>query len=740
MALYSGQCGRVLSSSALVPLWRRTATSGDPVCRLYTGPSRGEQQCASPNTSANLTHRGEQGLTIAAGQRRVLKDVLPFSEFLTDTFGRRHNYLRISLTEKCNLRCQYCMPEEGVKLSPKQQLLSSDEVLTLARLFVREGVEKIRLTGGEPLIRPDVLHIVAEMRKMEGLKTIAVTTNGMNLARLLPGLKKAGVNLLNVSLDTLVPAKFEFIVRRKGFHKVMEGIDKAIDLGYNPVKVNCVVMRGLNEDELLDFVTLTERKPLDVRFIEYMPFDGNKWNFRKMVSYAEMLDCIKQRWPSLEPLPGDETGTAKAFRVPGFQGQLGFITSMSDHFCGSCNRLRITADGNLKVCLFGNSEVSLRDFLRSGASDEELLQIIGAAVGRKKKQHAGMFNISQMKNRPMILIAEEGSRPVPVSNSEPRRYHIHPYRRPVPGRVLPHFENPYYLHHSGPANEGLNSSTFTTNAPAFTISGVSHESETPPNVYHVHQGRRQVSPEEFCSTAFPDTEYASCSVTRTGEFRRLRRAHRLVGSLRRNAQRDVRSYATSLFSTLIPKHVMRQNVRECHNQSNAQGGFSASYHTPTFDQLTHTDAHGRASMVNVSDKAVTRRTATASARVLLGSKAFSLVHANQIAKGDALAVAQLAGIMGAKQTSGLIPLCHPVSLDHTSVTVELLEEGHVAVVMATCQATGRTGVEMEALTAASVAALALYDMCKAVSRDIVITDIRLLSKTGGQRGDFHHTS
>ncbi|KAK7141904.1 hypothetical protein R3I94_011558 [Phoxinus phoxinus] len=372
------------------------------VCRRYSSvtpeENRLEQVCVSDSdTTAQVRE-------LPAGHRRVLKDVLPFSAFLTDSFGRRHNYLRISLTEKCNLRCQYCMPQEGVKLSPRSQLLTTEELLTIARLFVRQGVSKIRLTGGEPLIRPDALHIIAELRKLEGLKTIAVTTNGMNLSRLLPGLKKAGVDLLNISLDTLVPAKFEFIARRKGFHKVRDGIEEAIEMGYNPVKVNCVVMRGLNEDELIDFVSLTERKPLDVRFIEYMPFDGNRWNFKKMVSFQEMLDCIKQKWPNLEAVPGEETDTAKAFRVPGFRGQLGFITSMSDHFCGSCNRLRITADGNLKVCLFGNSEVSLRDILRSGAPEEELLHIIGAAVGRKKKQHAGMLNISQMKNRPMILI------------------------------------------------------------------------------------------------------------------------------------------------------------------------------------------------------------------------------------------------------------------------------------------------------------------------------------------------
>ncbi|XP_069092438.1 molybdenum cofactor biosynthesis protein 1 isoform X2 [Pleurodeles waltl] len=338
-------------------------------------------------------------------RKRFLKEhAMPFSAFLTDSFGRRHNYLRISLTEKCNLRCQYCMPEEGVQLTPKSEILTTQEIITLARHFVKEGVDKIRLTGGEPLIRPDVVDIVAQLRKLEGLKTIAVTTNGINLARQLPRLKEAGLDVLNISLDTLVPAKFEFIVRRKGFHKVMEGIHKAIELGYNPVKVNCVVMRGLNEDELVDFVALTEKLPLEVRFIEYMPFDGNKWNFKKMVSFQEMLDTIRQKWPELERLPEEASSTSKAFKVPGFLGEVGFITSMSEHFCGSCNRLRITADGNLKVCLFGNSEVSLRDCLRSESSEQELVQIIGAAVGRKKAQHAGMFNISQMKNRPMILI------------------------------------------------------------------------------------------------------------------------------------------------------------------------------------------------------------------------------------------------------------------------------------------------------------------------------------------------
>lgn len=405
MAAHARTSCRLLGRHVPVPPFRELfgRRGHGTVRRLSSSASREGSEAEfgkSTSTAANFA----SSLTARDRQERLRDDsILPFSAFLTDNFGRRHSYLRISLTEKCNLRCQYCMPDEGVKLTPRSQLLTTAEVLTLARLFVREGVEKIRLTGGEPLIKPDVLDVIKELRKLEGLKTIAVTTNGMNLARLLPKLKDAGLDLINISLDSLVPAKFEFIVRRKGFHKVMEGIDKAIELGFNPVKVNCVVMRGLNEDELLDFVALTEKKPLEVRFIEYMPFDGNKWNFKKMVSYQEMLDLIRQRWPDLERL---ETGgtTSKMFKVPGFKGHVGFITSMSEHFCGSCNRLRITADGNLKVCLFGNSEVSLRDVLRSGASDEELLQIIGVAVGSKKKQHSGMFNISKMKNRPMIHI------------------------------------------------------------------------------------------------------------------------------------------------------------------------------------------------------------------------------------------------------------------------------------------------------------------------------------------------
>ncbi|KAF5929686.1 hypothetical protein HPG69_002409 [Diceros bicornis minor] len=503
---------------------------------------------------------------------------------------------------------------------------------------------------------PPVLS-VAQLHQLEGLRTIGVTTNGINLARLLPRLQKAGLSAINISLDTLVPAKFEFIVRRKGFHKVMEGIHKAIELGYNPVKVNCVVMRGLNEDELLNFVALTEGLPLDVRFIEYMPFDGNKWNFRKMVSYKEMLDTLRQQWPELEQLPEEESSTAKAFKIPGFRGQVSFITSMSEHFCGTCNRLRITADGNLKVCLFGNSEVSLRDHLRAGASEEELLRIIGAAVGRKKRQHAGMFNISQMKNRPMILIE------------------LFLMRQDSPPAIL----------------------SFSSWDP-LRVQGLRHRMSFSNQVATLWKG---------------------CWVPQTPPL-----AQWWLGS-----GCPQRHYSSHLDSDTNPKCLSPVSPAPA----------THSGPLPTSDQLTHVDTEGRAAMVDVGQKPDTERVAVASGVVLLGPVAFKLVQENQLKKGDALVVAQLAGIQAAKLTSQLIPLCHHVALSHVQVRLELDSTRHAVGIQASCRARGPTGVEMEALTSAAVAALTLYDMCKAVSRDIVLGEIKLISKTGGQRGDFHRT-
>nr|GLL22425.1 cyclic pyranopterin monophosphate synthase, mitochondrial isoform X1 [Ipomoea trifida] len=326
------------------------------------------------------------------------------SNMLVDTFGRLHTYLRISLTERCNLRCQYCMPADGVELTPNPQLLTRSEIIRLANLFVSSGVDKIRLTGGEPTIRKDFEDICLELSNLKGLRTLAVTTNGITLARKLARIKECGVNLVNISLDTLVPAKFEFMTRRKGHERVMESIRTAIDVGYNPVKVNCVVMRGFNDDEICDFIELTRDKPINVRFIEFMPFDGNVWNAKKLVPYKEMLDIAVKRFTGLQRIKDHPTETAKNFSIDGHQGRVSFITSMTEHFCAGCNRLRLLADGNFKVCLFGPAEVSLRDPIRCGADDNELRQIIGAAIKRKKASHAGMFDIAKTPNRPMIHI------------------------------------------------------------------------------------------------------------------------------------------------------------------------------------------------------------------------------------------------------------------------------------------------------------------------------------------------
>lgn len=332
--------------------------------------------------------------------------MLKKKDMLTDNFGRHHNYLRISLTERCNLRCQYCMPEEGVDLTPTSELLTTPEIIKLSNFFIDEGVDKIRLTGGEPTVRKDLVEIVTALGSNPKLKTLAMTSNGLVLHRKLPELKDLGLNLVNISLDTLIPAKFEQATRRKGFDHVLKTIHRAIELGFDPVKINCVVMRGFNENELIDFVAWTKSSPVEIRFIEYMPFDGNTWDNNIFVSYQEMLKIIRKKYPLEKVEESSPNNTSKTYGVEGWRGRVGFITSMSQNFCSSCNRLRLMADGSLKVCLFGNTEISLRDLMRQGATDEELKVQIRAAVQRKKASHSGMEQLDHDKslNRPMIKI------------------------------------------------------------------------------------------------------------------------------------------------------------------------------------------------------------------------------------------------------------------------------------------------------------------------------------------------
>jgi molybdenum cofactor biosynthesis protein A len=331
---------------------------------------------------------------------------------LTDKFGRQHSYLRISLSERCNLRCLYCMPEDGVPLQPAENLLNNAEILQLATWFHDQGVKKIRLTGGEPLLRKDLVSLVTDLNKLEHLEQIGMTTNGVTLSKQLPDLVDAGLTHVNVSLDSLDADKFARLTRRPAsYHeRVMKAIEDCAKYLPNRTKVNCVVMPD-NVNELQSFCELTRHLPVDIRFIEYMPFNENHWQTDGFVSYQQMQEQIK----GLERINDGPNDTTKWWRLSKTDdetetmGRIGFITSMSEHFCGTCNRLRITADGQLKVCLFGKTEVSLRDLMRQGGSTEMLQKVIHHSVQRKHFKlggHKDMVDLQahSTENRPMTLI------------------------------------------------------------------------------------------------------------------------------------------------------------------------------------------------------------------------------------------------------------------------------------------------------------------------------------------------
>ncbi|EPQ60256.1 molybdenum cofactor biosynthesis prote [Gloeophyllum trabeum ATCC 11539] len=572
----------------------------------------------------------------------------PFSPALIDSFQRRHDYLRISLTEKCNLRCFYCMPSEGVDLSPKSHILTDDEVIRLAELFVKSGVRKIRLTGGEPTVRKGIVDLIGRLNELRkyGLQSIGMTSNGIALHRRIPQLVENGLTHLNLSLDTLDPFKFEIMTRRPGHDAVLRSLRVALESpGLHSVKLNVVVIKDLNDYEVPEFVEMTKDNNLSVRFIEFMPFTGNKWQQTKMVPSSELLDRISSRHPELFKAADELNDTARSYKIPGYAGSFGFISSMSDHFCGSCNRLRLTADGQIKVCLFDNKEVSLRDRIRQGTSDSELLEVIGQAVRGKAEKHGGMKDLDDLKegpNRPMILI---------------------------------------------------------------------------------------------------------------GGF---------------SARNIIKMFHRRIYHWLRDTSVLKLQRRV----------YSSNSHGP-FPRLTHVDKMGRPSMVNVSDKQPTKRSATAVGRIHIPPVAYDLLTTSYPgetgeddltdplskaktkarSKGDVLTVAQLAAIMGCKKTSDLIPLCHPLALSHISVTLtpevsqplrsesnltsssETPNGNHSPRYSIACRATvnyeGKTGVEMEALTAVSVGLLTVWDMLKAVAgKEMMIGEIYVERKTGGKSGDF----
>lgn len=319
---------------------------------------------------------------------------------LTDTHNRKHDYLRISLTDACNIRCTYCMPEHAV-FAAREHLMRSDEIIELASCFVRLGVRKIRLTGGEPLVRPDLSAILRGLTLLRpaGLEELTMTTNGIRLHEVIDELENAGMRSVNVSLDTLMPERFREITRRDHFHRVLSNIHLLLDRSFR-VKVNVVVMNGVNDDEVVDFVTMTRDYPLHVRFIEYMPFEGNRWTDRRLISSRELLERVSQFY-SVEPLERNAHDTSRAFKVMGFSGTFAFISTMSTPFCGDCNRLRLTADGKMKNCLFSKGETDLLSALRIGTPVEALIR---ENLSGKAAQWGGQDLYGPTQNRPMVSI------------------------------------------------------------------------------------------------------------------------------------------------------------------------------------------------------------------------------------------------------------------------------------------------------------------------------------------------
>ena len=321
-----------------------------------------------------------------------------------DAYNRVHNYLRISLTDNCNLRCFYCMPEEDYSFTPVSKLMQASEIETLSRIFIAEGVDKIRLTGGEPLVRKDAAAIILSLSKLPVQLTL--TTNGTRLHQFVDVLQEAGIRSLNISLDTLQPDKFTLITRRPQFEEVRNNISLLLEKGFH-VKINVVVMKGLNDGEINDFVAWTKDTPVHVRFIEFMPFDGNRWTGNKVVTLKEILEKVREEYEIL-PLQGQPHDTAKAFIVPGHAGTCAVISTMSAHFCGDCNRMRLTADGKLKNCLFSQTETDLLAPLRKG---EDVVPLIHQSIRSKARQLGGQFStdFSQLhaediQNRSMISI------------------------------------------------------------------------------------------------------------------------------------------------------------------------------------------------------------------------------------------------------------------------------------------------------------------------------------------------
>jgi cyclic pyranopterin phosphate synthase len=306
---------------------------------------------------------------------------------LSDSFQRPINYLRISVTDRCNLRCIYCMPENGIELMQHQDILTYEEICTIVQAAAQMGISKVRITGGEPLVRLDLPQLLRMLAQIEGIDDISLTTNGTLLGGCAAELKSAGLKRVNISLDTLKPDRFEFITRDGSLTDVIEGIEAAHLVGLEPVKINMVVMAGINDDEILDFASRTIEDGWHVRFIERMPVVIGDVVVPEAVPVSEMRKRLESLG-ELEPCrPTVGNGPARYFRFPRARGTIGFITPVTEHFCFQCNRLRLTADGKLRPCLLAEDEIDLRQPLRDGISPDGVKELIKEAVARKPRGH-----------------------------------------------------------------------------------------------------------------------------------------------------------------------------------------------------------------------------------------------------------------------------------------------------------------------------------------------------------------
>ncbi|MGQ9457249.1 MAG: GTP 3',8-cyclase MoaA [Anaerolineae bacterium] len=321
-----------------------------------------------------------------------------------DGFCRPITYLRISVTDRCNLRCTYCMPPEGVARIPHERILRYEEIVRVAEAAVDLGMSKVRITGGEPLVRADLPVLVRMLAHLPGIEDLSMTTNGLLLARYAKALREAGLHRVNVSLDTLDPAKYRRITRLGDLEQVLAGIQAAREVGLAPVKVNAVILRGVNDDELVSFAECTLREEWNVRFIEVMPFEGDALDWeRTYMPAAEMKAQIEAAFGPLVPerdILGN--GPARYYRLPGARGTLGFISPVSEHFCAQCNRMRLTADGHLRPCLLSDLELDLRTPLRQGATRAQLRELLLEAIRCKPKEHG--LAVAAPQHRPMSQI------------------------------------------------------------------------------------------------------------------------------------------------------------------------------------------------------------------------------------------------------------------------------------------------------------------------------------------------